>query len=152
MRPYARRVPASWGQARGVIRVRPEAGEPTGWEYGAVRRTVLIVDDHDAFRIGARALLEADGFVVLGEAADGRSGIEASGRLRPEVVLLDVQLPDIDGFAVADRLAAGADPPAVVLISTRARHVYRRRLAGSPARGFIAKAELSGACLAALLD
>ena len=122
------------------------------WDDGRVRRSVLIVDDHEAFRAGARALLEADGFVVVGEAADGRAAIEAMGRLRPEVVLLDVQLPDIDGFAVAERLAAAADPPAVILISTRSGHAYRRRLAASPARGFIAKAELSGACLAALVD
>jgi DNA-binding NarL/FixJ family response regulator len=117
-----------------------------------MRRTVLIVDDHEGFRAGARALLEADGFVVLGEAPDGRAALEATGRLRPEVVLLDVQLPDIDGFAVADRLAARADPPAIVLISTRGRGAYRRRLAESPARGFLVKAELTGACLAALVD
>ena len=113
---------------------------------------MLIVDDHAAFRAGARELLEADGYRVLGEAADGRAALEAARRLRPEVVLLDVQLPDIDGFAVADRLAADAHPPAVVLISTRPRQAYRRRLAGSPARGFIPKTELSGACLAALLS
>jgi DNA-binding NarL/FixJ family response regulator len=117
-----------------------------------MRRTVLIVDDHEGFRVGARALLEADGFVVVGEARDGRTALEATGRLRPEVVLLDVQLPDIDGFAVADRLAARPDPPTVVLISTRERGAYRRRLAESPARGFLAKAELTGECLASLVD
>lgn len=113
--------------------------------------SVLIVDDHDGFRAGARELLEADGFEVLGEAADGRTAVEATERLRPDVVLLDVQLPDLDGFAVAERLAAHVDPPAVVLVSSRAAEAYRRRLKGSPVRGFISKAELSGACLAALL-
>jgi DNA-binding NarL/FixJ family response regulator len=113
--------------------------------------SVLIVDDHDGFRAGARELLEADGFMVLGEAADGRTAVEATRRLRPDVVLLDVQLPDFDGFAVAERLAAHADPPTVVLISSRSREAYRRRLASSPARGFIPKTELSGECLAALL-
>jgi DNA-binding NarL/FixJ family response regulator len=113
--------------------------------------SVLIVDDHDGFRAGARELLEADGFVVLGEAADGRTAVEATRRLRPDVVLLDVQLPDFDGFAVAERLAAHSDPPTVVLISSRSREAYRRRLARTTARGFIPKAELSGECLAALL-
>ena len=113
--------------------------------------TVLIVDDHDGFRAGARALLEADGFEVLGEAADGVSALEAVRRLRPEVVLLDVQLPGIDGFEVAERLAAERDPPAVVLISSRESHSYRRQLATSPVRGFIAKGELSGECLSELV-
>src|SRR3954453_16910722 len=116
-----------------------------------MHRTVLIVDDHAGFRSGARALLEADGFEVIGEAADGESAIQAALRLRPQVVLLDVQLPGIDGFAVAVRLAADPDPPAVVLISSRGADAFRRRLAASPARGFIAKAELSGECLASLL-
>ena len=114
-------------------------------------RTILIVDDHDGFRASARALLEADGFQVLGEAVDGESAVEAARRLRPEVVLLDIQLPGLDGFAVAERLAAGAEPPVVVLISSRGEHTYRRRLAGSPARGFISKDEFSGECLASLL-
>lgn len=114
-------------------------------------RTILIVDDHDGFRASARALLEADGFQVLGEAADGESAVEAARSLRPEVVLLDIQLPGLDGFAVAERLAAGAEPPVVVLISSRGEHTYRRRLAGSPARGFSSKDEFSGECLASLL-
>jgi DNA-binding NarL/FixJ family response regulator len=115
-------------------------------------RTVLIVDDHEPFRVRARTLLEAEGFEVVGEAADGESALEASQRLRPEIVLLDVQLPGADGFAVAERLAAESHPPTVVLISSRAAETYRRRLQASPARGFIAKAELSGACLASLLS
>ena len=114
-------------------------------------RSVLIVDDHAAFRAGARALLEADGYRVLGEAESGEAAIEAAQRLCPDVVLLDVQLPGLDGFAVADRLAGAANPPVVVLISSRGEHAYRRRLARSPARGFIPKTELSGACLESLL-
>jgi DNA-binding NarL/FixJ family response regulator len=113
----------------------------------AMPRTVLIVDDHDGFRAMARALLDADGFDVIGEAADGEAAVTSARRLRPDVVLLDVQLPGLDGFAVA-----AADPaPAVVLISSRGVDAFRRRLADSPALGFIAKAELSGACLASLL-
>lgn len=113
--------------------------------------TVLIVDDHQGFRLGARALLEADGFDVVGEAADGESAIEQARRLRPQIVLLDVQLPGIDGFAVAERLAAEPAAPAVVLVSSRGAHTYRARLARTPARGFISKEELSGECLASLL-
>ena len=113
--------------------------------------TVLIVDDHAAFRAGARALLEVDGFDVVGEAADGESALEQARRLRPEVVLLDVQLPGIDGFAVAERLAAERFAPAVVLISSRARSAFRGRLETTPARGFITKAEFSGESLTSLL-
>ena len=115
-----------------------------------VERSVLIVDDHAEFRAAARALLEADGFDVLGEAADGASALAEARRLRPSIVLLDIQLPDLDGFTVAERLAA-AHGPAVVLVSSRDASSYRRRLADSPARGFIAKSELSGAALAALV-
>ena len=114
-------------------------------------RTVLIVDDHAAFRERARALLQDDGFDVVGEAGDGDAAVEAAQRLRPQIVLLDVRLPGIDGFEVAERLAAAPDPPAVVLISSRGASTYRQRLRGSPARGFIAKAELSGERLSSLL-
>jgi CheY-like chemotaxis protein len=119
-----------------------------------VRVTVLIVDDHEDYRRSASALLEAEGFAVVGEAADGAAAIEAAERLRPEVVLLDIQLPDIDGLRVAERLAATPDPPPpeVVLISSRAATAYGSRLEEAPARGFIAKRELSGAALAALVS
>ena len=83
-----------------------------------MRPTVLIVDDHAAFRASARALLQAEGFDVVGEAADGAAAVEAVAVLHPEIVLLDIQLPDLDGLAVAERLAAGQDAPAV-LISSR---------------------------------
>ena len=116
-----------------------------------IPRTVLIVDDHPAFRRRARELLEEDGFEVVGEAQDGESAVEASSRLRPDVVLLDIQLPGLDGFAAAERIVAQGTSASVVLISSRAAGAYRRRLKTSPARGFIAKAELSGECLSALL-
>jgi len=112
--------------------------------------TVLIVDDHEGFRQVARELLEADGVEVVGEAADGESAITEAERLRPQLVLLDVQLPGIDGFEVAARLGEASDPPAVVLTSSYSADSYRRRLAQSPARGFIPKGELSGEALAAL--
>ena len=88
-----------------------------------LRPTVLIVDDHPAFRSLARALLESEGFAVVGEAEDGEAAIAAVAALRPAVVLLDVQLPGLDGFEVAERLAAQADAPAVVSFAVVATHV-----------------------------
>ena len=114
-------------------------------------RSVLIIDDHHGFRSFARALLQAEGFEVVGEAADAASGLEAVARLAPDLVLLDVQLPDLDGFEVARRLAENGDGVAVVLVSTRDAASYRRKLAETPARGFISKGELSGSALAALI-
>ena len=132
-------------------RVRPGAGRWGRCDTYLVPLTVLIVDDHEGFRQVARELLEADGVEVVGEAADGASAITEAARLRPQLVLLDVQLPDIDGFEVAARLGEASDPPAVVLTSSYAASSYRRRLAQSPARAFIPKGELSGEALAALL-
>jgi two-component system nitrate/nitrite response regulator NarL len=111
---------------------------------------VLIVDDHAEFRRIARALLEADGYDVVGDAADGESAVIQARRLRPALVLLDIQLPDLDGFEVAGRLAAGPAPPKVVLTSSRSISSYRRRLATSHVLGFIAKSELSAQSLAAI--
>ncbi|MGW7244485.1 response regulator transcription factor [Streptomyces sp. NPDC054804] len=119
-----------------------------------MRPTVLIVDDHAPFRAAARAVLEAEGFGVVGEAGDATSALAAYARLRPEVVLLDVQLPGPDGFAVAELLAVGpggGPAPFVVLISSRAHSSYRERLRTCPAAGFLTKDELSGASLRALL-
>jgi DNA-binding NarL/FixJ family response regulator len=115
-----------------------------------VSRSVLIVDDHEEFRRMARALLEAEGFDVVGEAVDGESALVETARLRPSLVLLDIQLPDMDGFEVAAQLARCADPPAVVVTSTRTASSYRRRLAEGHTLGFITKSELSAAALAAL--
>lgn len=112
---------------------------------------VLVVDDHPAFRASVRALLESDGFVVVGEAGTGAEAVTAAGRLRPQVVLLDVRLPDLDGFAVAEQLARLPDPPAVVLVSSREAVTYGPRLARSAAVGFLSKRELTGAALRRLL-
>jgi DNA-binding NarL/FixJ family response regulator len=116
-----------------------------------MRPTVLIVDDHDAFRQSASALLEAEGFDVIGQAADGPEAIALADRLQPQVVLLDIQLPNLDGFAVAERLAALPDAPRVVLISSRDASAYGPRLDETSARGFLTKRELSGDALAALV-
>jgi DNA-binding NarL/FixJ family response regulator len=116
-----------------------------------VRPTVLVVDDHAEFRESARALLETEGFAVVGEAADGLEAIAAAARLRPRIVLVDIQLPGLDGFAVAARLVRAPDPPAVVLISGRDAGAYGPRLPAAGARGFIAKRDLSGALLARIV-
>ena len=114
--------------------------------------TVFIVDDHPSFRASAKALLAADGYDVVGEAGDGEIAIAEIERLRPDVVLLDVQLPGIDGFEVADRVAAGGRAPEIVLTSSRELDDFGGLVAGSAARGFVPKAELSGPALQALLD
>jgi DNA-binding NarL/FixJ family response regulator len=120
-------------------------------EDASVRPTVLIVDDHEVFRTSARALLEAEGYDVVGESADGEGALRAVSELRPQVVLLDIQLPDVDGVVVASRLAETFDPPAVVLISSRDAAAFGPRLRATPSRGFIPKSELSGKTLAALI-
>jgi DNA-binding NarL/FixJ family response regulator len=115
-----------------------------------VAATVLIVDDHAGFRSFARALLEAEGYDVVGEAADGASALAAARALAPELLLLAVALPDVDGFAVCEGLPHGDADPAVILTSSRDVPSYRRRLDRSRARGFIPKSELSDPALAAL--
>ncbi len=105
---------------------------------------VLIVDDHASFRSLARRLLVAGGFEVVGEATGGAEAITAARELTPDVVLLDVQLPDVDGFQVAKTLSADGSGAAIVLVSSRVRAEYGRRVEFSGARGFITKADLSG--------
>ena len=113
--------------------------------------TVLIVDDHSAFRSRARRMLEAEGFEVVGEAADGAFGRGRREAARPDVVLLDLQLPDSTGFDVAAAISAEAAPPAVVITSTRESEDYEDRARRSGACGFVSKAELSGAAIEELL-
>jgi DNA-binding NarL/FixJ family response regulator len=115
-------------------------------------RTVLIVDDHPSFRASARRMLEADGYDVVGEAADGASAIDAARELRPEVVLLDVRLPDVDGFEVAERLAANGAAPAIVLTSSGDRSDYGYEIDDCPAHGFIPKSELSAEAITSLVS
>jgi DNA-binding NarL/FixJ family response regulator len=112
---------------------------------------ILVVDDHAGFRRSARALLEADGVEVVGEASDGPGCLDAVARLRPDAVLLDVRLPGEDGFAVASRIAADADAPPVVLVSSRALADLGARTLPDGVRGFLGKDRLSGPALRALL-
>jgi len=114
--------------------------------------TVLIVDDHTTFRASARRLLESEGFEVVGEAQDGGSAIEQTTALAPDLLLLDVQLPDIDGFEVASRVTDRDGAPVVILVSSRDGSDFGPLVRASGARGFVAKADLSGDRLRALLD
>lgn len=116
----------------------------------SVAVTVLIVDDHPAFRASARRLLELDGFEVVGEAADGAAALELAGQLDPELVLLDIALPDLSGFEVAERLVPATSK--VILTSSRTSRDLGRRLERSGALGFIPKDELSGGALHDLLQ
>jgi len=117
----------------------------------AMERTVLIVDDHDGFRASARRVLEADGYRVIAEAADGSSGVAAAAVSRPDLALVDVQLPDFDGFEVTRRLRESGEAPDIVLISSRDRADFGSLVEASGARGFVSKADLSAAALEALL-
>ena len=114
--------------------------------------TVLIVDDHPGFRECARALLEDEGFEVVGEAENGVAALRAARELAPDLVLLDVQLPDFDGFEVAARLTGNGTSPVVVLTSSRDAADFGPLVAQCGARGFVPKSELSGSALAALLS
>ena len=115
-------------------------------------RRVLIVDDHASFRSCTRALLESEGFDVVGEAADGESAVAVAAELQPELVLLDIQLPDIDGFAVAEKLLASNPELQIVLVSSRDRSSYGPLIEQSGARGFLSKGELAGVALERLLE
>ena len=106
--------------------------------------TVVIVDDHPSFRAVARMMLETDGFRVVGTEEDGESGVVGTLRLEPDVVLLDVELPDINGFEVAARLRAAGSRAAIVLASSRDRSDFGSLVDESGARGFLTKAELTG--------
>ena len=121
------------------------------WDDGLVATTLLIVDDHPGFRRFARKLLETAGYHVVGDAEDGASALVAVRALRPDVVLLDVLLPDTTGFAIAKQLAAGQERPLVVLMSSRSASDLGELIGTANAQGFIAKSELTVAAFADLV-
>jgi DNA-binding NarL/FixJ family response regulator len=121
-------------------------------QHPAMGSSVLIVDDHAGFRARARTVLEAAGYDVVGETGDGKSGLRAARELSPDLVLLDVQLPDITGFEVARRIHEQPDPPVIILISSREAADYGTSIERSTAQGFISKTELSARAVAAILE
>ena len=136
---------------------RKSVASPTGKARPACHhlelvKTFLVVDDHPSFRRTARALLEDEGYEVVGEAADGASAIEVAASLEPDVVLLDVYLPDMEGFEVAKAMRKNGKPPTIILTSSRDSDDFGPLVERSGARGFIAKSDLSGPALAALLE
>jgi DNA-binding NarL/FixJ family response regulator len=123
---------------------------PRVWDDLQIVTSVLIVDDHAPFRRSIRLLLEVEGFDVVGEAEDGASGLDLAERLRPQLVLLDVALPDTNGFEVARQLAGG--PSKVILTSSREQRDLGRRVMTSGAVGFVPKDQLTGEALVTLLE
>jgi DNA-binding NarL/FixJ family response regulator len=114
-------------------------------------KTVLIVDDHTGFRASARELLEEEGFEVVGEAGDAASAIDAARNLHPDIILLDIQLPDADGVQTSKEIGAQNGRAEIVLISSRDVSYLAGALVECPACGFIPKSELSGAALRKLI-
>ena len=116
---------------------------PEVCESSPVTATLLVVDDHDGFRAVATALAASAGLDVVGEAGDGATAIALCDKLRPDAVLLDVLLPDADGFEIRRRLLARPDAPAVLLTSTRSRRSFGARLVDPDPIPFMPKDELS---------
>jgi DNA-binding NarL/FixJ family response regulator len=113
--------------------------------------SIVIVDDHAGFRSCARRMLEGEGFRVIGEAADGGAALARARELKPELMLIDVCLPDIDGFELAAQLQALDPRPTVILTSSRDCAELESLTAGGCACGVVPKDELSGAVLERLL-
>jgi DNA-binding NarL/FixJ family response regulator len=116
-----------------------------------VNRSVLLVDDHAGFRAEARAMLDGDGYAVIGEAANGAAAVGEARRLRPDIVLLDVGLPDASGLDLVRPIRSAAPGTMVVLISSRRASDYGERVASSGADGFLDKAAFSPRALDVVL-
>jgi DNA-binding NarL/FixJ family response regulator len=114
-------------------------------------RRVLIVDDNSTFRRAARELLERSGFVVVAEAETGIGGVREAKTHRPDLAIVDLQLPDFDGFEVAERLSALESAPQVILTSSLDGSDFGALVVDSPALGFISKGDLSARAIEALL-
>jgi DNA-binding NarL/FixJ family response regulator len=142
-----------------MVRQAPPSGVASRMDIGTgmgenrpMGKTVLVVDDHPSFRASARRMLEIDGYEVVGEAGTGAAALTEAERLRPDVVLLDIRLGDIDGLEVTRRLLEmDGDAPQIVLVSSHDPADLGAATGASGARGFIPKAELTSSAVAALL-
>ncbi|HEY7016918.1 MAG TPA: response regulator transcription factor [Gaiellaceae bacterium] len=130
--------------------MRPEHGELL--QDVRPPRRVLVVDDHPSFRRCAHTLLTAEGFEVVGEAEDGVTAVALAAELEPDFVLLDIQLPDLDGFEVASRLLEREPGLQIVLVSSRDEAAYGARIEASGARGFLSKVDITGTAIERLLE
>jgi DNA-binding NarL/FixJ family response regulator len=147
-------VVAFFGLSLSSPKIRETQESLPGWrcDHSVMRRRVLVVDDHPSFRRFATKLLQAGGFEVVGEAEDGAAALAAARRLQPELVLLDVLLPDMSGLEVAEALASDSHHLRVVLVSSRSASELGAAPEQSPAAGFLAKSELTAEALAAIAD
>jgi DNA-binding NarL/FixJ family response regulator len=122
------------------------------WHDEVVGMRCVIVDDDAGFVAVAGAILEREGMLVAGVAANGAEAVARARTLRPDVILIDIRLGAESGFDVARRLADSARPAALIMISTHARADYADMLAESPVAGFVPKAELSAAAIRGVLN
>ena len=113
----------------------------------------LIIDDSQCFLDAARSLLERQGMVIVGVASSTAEALQHVEELRPDVILLDIDLGGESGLELAKRLSCepGHARPAVILISTHGEQDYAELIAASPAIGFLPKAALSAAAIGQLL-
>jgi len=117
-----------------------------------VRLRSLLVDDSETFLTSASLLLESQGLEIVATAMNGSDALELVSALSPDVALVDVELGDEDGVALAGELASRFPATSVVLVSSYGRDDIRDLVAGSSAVGFISKSGLSGDAVRALLD
>ncbi len=114
---------------------------------------VLIVDDQRPFREASRMVVElTDGFAVVGEAASGDEAIELAAQLHPDLVLMDVQMPGIDGIETTRRIRALDNPPVVVVMSTHESGDYEAVAVAAGAVGFVPKSQFSFDTLAEMWE
>lgn len=148
---YRRRYIGATPESRRPSDIRDSPEVPASVKVEDESMKVLVVDDSAAFRLAARSMLELHGFAVVAEAIDGPDALMKVDEFEPDVVLLDIQLPGMDGIEVAERLSRREHPPVMVLTSSRNARDYGERLSSAPARGFITKEELSAVELARLV-
>lgn len=101
--------------------------------------TVLIVDDHPMVREGLRAMLKVEGISVVGEAATGAEAVEQARRLQPDVVLMDVRMPDMDGLSATEILKAEMPSTSIIIVTSYESKDYLRRAILAGAAGYVLK-------------